>query len=131
MPAVEAALPPTLPLTAAVPPLAGVIVVAPVVPVLGFAPVPPLLAVGVVVAAPPDPALAVLPGVPVPLAGVDVPVVGPAPIAFVAVLSPPQANSAAPATMIVDTQSRNGFLTIALRTRQNIFVMQASHGALQ
>lgn len=114
VPAVEAELPATLVFAAAEPPVAGFVVVLLFALVGGFAPDPPVVEVGAVVAAPPDPALAVPAVDPALLAGVA-PDIG-APVAgFDVVLSPPQPNIAAPATITLDAQSRCEFIMVYLR----------------
>ena len=115
VPAVDAELPATLWLGAAEPPvLEGFVGVVLFEAVEGFAPDPPLLVVGAVAAAPPDPALAV-PAVDPALLAEVAPDVG-APVAgFDVVLSPPQPKIPAPATMIVDAQSRCEFVMFVLR----------------
>jgi hypothetical protein len=96
-----------------------VVVVVAAEPAVVVATGPPLLEAGVVAGAP-DPALLVPVGaaaVESPLAvavGVP-PVVGEPVTGFCVVVSPPQPNSAAPATKAVDAQSRCEFFMIFLR----------------
>jgi hypothetical protein len=100
---------------AAVPAVAGVVVVVPLDPLFGFAPVPPVLEVGVVVvAAPPDPALAAPADDPALLVGV-LPDAGAVIAGLDVLFSEAQPTVAAPATMTTDAQSRCEFVIILLR----------------